>query len=116
MKIIDNLQAKTSSGVDGLSVKLLKLIKDDVASSITLIINQSFQSGIFPDQLKIAKVIPNFKKDHSAKLDNYRSISILPAISKVFEKVSSINCRNILLQTNYSVMANMGLGKGIRLN
>ena len=81
MKIIDNLQAKTSSGVDGLSVKLLKLIQDDVASSITLIINQSFQSGIFPDQLKIAKVIPD-----SAKIDNCRPISILPAISKVFEK------------------------------
>ena len=87
MKIIDNLQAKTSSGVDGLSVKLLKLIKDDLASSITLIINQSFQSGIFPDQLKIAKVISIFKKDDSAKLDNYRTISILPAISKVFEKI-----------------------------
>ena len=54
IKIIDNLQAKTSSGVDGLSVKLLKLIKDDVDSSITLIINQSVQSGIFSDQLKIA--------------------------------------------------------------
>ena len=38
MKIIDNLQAKTSSGVDGLSVKLLKLIKDDVASSIIIIL------------------------------------------------------------------------------
>ena len=63
MKIIDNLQAKTSSGVDGLSVKLLKLIQNDIASSITLIINQSFQCGIFPDQLKIAKVIPIFRKD-----------------------------------------------------
>ena len=83
MKIIDYLQAKTSSGVDGLSVKLLKLIKDDIASSITLIINQSFQYGIFLDQLK---VIPIFKKDDSAKFDNYRPIAILPAISKMFEK------------------------------
>ena len=72
--------------VDGLSVKLLKLIKDDVASSITLIINQSFQSGIFPDKLKIAKVIPIFKKDDSAKLDNYRPIYILPAEFRPFLK------------------------------
>ena len=54
--------------------------------NITQIINQSFQSAIFPDQLKIAKVIPIFKKDDSAKLDNYRPMSILPAISTVFEK------------------------------
>ena len=52
-----------------------------------MIINQSFMSGIFPEQLKIAKVIPIFKKGDAPIFSNYRPISILPAISKVFEKI-----------------------------
>ena len=55
-EIIDGLKAIRSCGVDGLSVKLLKLIKDEMSTSLTLVINQSLLSGIFPDQ--IAKVIP----------------------------------------------------------
>ena len=57
-EIIDSLKAKSSCGVDGLSVKLLKLIKDEISTSLTLVINQSLLSSIFPDQLNIAKVIP----------------------------------------------------------
>ena len=87
MEIIDSLKAKSSCGVDGLSVKLLKLIKDEISTALTLVINQSLLSGIFPDQLKIAKVIPVYKKDDPAIFSNYRPISILPAISKIFEKV-----------------------------
>ena len=44
-------------------------------------------TGIFPDTLKIAKVIPLFKKGDNLILDNYRPISILPSISKLFERV-----------------------------
>ena len=47
--VINNLKTKTSCEEDGLSVKLLKLINNDICSSITLIINQSFMSGIFPE-------------------------------------------------------------------
>ncbi len=44
-------------------------------------------TGIFPDKLKIAKIIPLHKKDDETLFTNYRPISLLPAISKIFEKV-----------------------------
>ena len=68
------------------SGKLLKAIKYETSKAITHIINLSLHTGIFPDKLKLAKVIPVFKKGDRTKLDNYRPISILPAISKIFER------------------------------
>ena len=66
---------------------MLKMIKNEISQPITLIINQSILSGTFPDKLKLAKVIPIHKKGDDTKIDNYRPISILPAISKIFERV-----------------------------
>ena len=53
---------------------------------MTLIINQSCMSGVFPDKLKLAKVIPLYKKGDSTITDNYRPISLLPTLSKVLDK------------------------------
>ena len=86
VNIIDGLKTKSSCGHDGLSVKILKQIIYELSSPITLIINQSLNTGIFPDRLKIAKVIPVYKKDDAKMFENYRPISILPAISKILEK------------------------------
>ena len=69
------------------STKFLKSIKTEISPAITHIINQSLNTGTFPDNLKLAKVIPIHKKGDNKVFDNYRPISILPAISKVFEKV-----------------------------
>ena len=86
-KVIGNLKSKSSSGHDGISSSLIKEAKDQISNIITLIINQSISTGIFPDKLKIAKVVPVFKKDDIHLPGNYRPISLLPAISKIFEKV-----------------------------
>ena len=62
IQIIKNIKASRSIGHDGISSELLKLINNDISACITLIINQSIKSGIFPDRLKIAKVTPIYKK------------------------------------------------------
>ena len=49
--------------------------------------NVSFELGVFPDKLKIAKVLPVFNSDDPSLFSNYRPISILPCLSKVFEKL-----------------------------
>lgn len=85
--IIDKLAPKTSFGFDGLSTKLIKTVKDALIKPITIIINQMINTGIFPDKLKIAKITPIFKKEDKTLFTNYRPISLLPAISKIFEKV-----------------------------
>ena len=53
-KTINNLPAKNSSGCDGISSKLLKVIEPVIIKPLTLLINQVLNSGIFPDKLKIA--------------------------------------------------------------
>lgn len=86
-KIIDGIKPKSSFGTDGISSKLLKTLKPVLSVPLSLIINQCFSKNIFPDCLKIAKVIPIFKKGDNKHFSNYRPISILPSLSKIFEKV-----------------------------
>ena len=69
-----------------MSTLIMTNISPLILSPITLILNQSLSSGIFPDRLQTAKIIPLFRKEGPHKLDNYRPISPLPAFSKIFEK------------------------------
>ena len=87
VKTLHSIKSKSSSGHDGISTKLLKFLSPPLISPLRVIINQSLITGIYPDKLKIAKVIPLFKKDDKAKTDNYRPISLLSFISKIFAKV-----------------------------
>ena len=86
-KIIDNFPSKNSCGYDGISLRLLKFCKLTIIKPLMLIIRQVLNTGIFPEKLKIARVIPIFKKGNEELFGNYRPISILPAISKIIEKV-----------------------------
>ena len=96
-KIIYNLPPKSSSGCDGISTKLLKVIAPVIIKPLTLLINQVLNTGTFPDKLKIAKVIPIFKKGDPSLFENYRPISLLPVISKVLEKIIALQSADSLI-------------------
>ena len=85
--IINILNPSKSVGPNSIPIKLLKIIGSSVSLLLALLVNQSFQSGIFPDKLKIAKVISLFKKGNPELPSNYRPISLLPIFSKLFEKL-----------------------------
>ena len=63
---------------------------------LSQIINESFRIGIFTDKLKIATVIPIFKKGDASKNSNYRPISLLSVFSKIFEKIMHERLYNFL--------------------
>ena len=87
MQLISKLKSKDTKGHDLISNNLLKAIKHEIVKPLTFIINQSLKTGTFPDRLKVARVRPLFKKGDNQLITNYRPISILPLLSKIFEKV-----------------------------
>lgn len=84
---INLLKNKRSTGVDEISVKLLKSISDFICEPLAYLINRSLNSGIFPDVLKLACVIPLYKKEDPLKVENYRQISLLSTLSKLLERL-----------------------------
>ena len=78
------LNCKKSVGYDSVPQRLLKAGAMQLS---TKLINNSITSCIFPDSLKCAEVIPIFKKDDIMNKNNYRPVTVLPCISKVYEGV-----------------------------
>jgi hypothetical protein len=87
INVTRKLKPKTSSGSDGVSTKLLIKTIDEIVNPITHIINISLQTGIFPNELKCAKVIPIHKSGDPSILNNYRPISLLSSFSKLLERI-----------------------------
>ena len=82
---------RKAPGYDNISMRVIKHSFHLISAPLANIINLSIVKGIFPDKLKLGKVIPIYKTDDPSLFVNYRPISLLPNFSKFFEKVM-YNC------------------------
>ena len=85
-KIISNLNAKKATGADNISAKLLKSCAASISRPISNLVNIAFSKSQFPVGIKVAQVLPLYKKKDPLNKENYRPVSILPTISKIFER------------------------------
>ena len=102
----------SSPGFDGIPSILVKRTINLYLKTITLIINQTFYDGVFPKELKIAKVIPIYKSGSTMELNNYRPISVLNIYSKVFERIMYDRLTQFLDKYNILYQNQFGFRQG----
>ena len=81
------LKKKSSSGLDNIPMRIIISTIESTAKVLSFLINLSFESGIFPKHLKIAKVKPIRKINDNDEVSNFRPISLLSGFSKIIEKI-----------------------------
>ena len=99
-KIIKKLQPKLSYDANGVSTKMIKFIGDEITLPLSHIFNISLREGVFPQKLKMCRVIPIFKAGNELDCDNYRPISLLSSISKILEKIVAQKLISHLLEND----------------
>ena len=97
LNLISTLNNNKSSGPFSIPTDIFKMTGNIMASPLTEIINLSFSTGSYPNNLKIAKIVPVFKnKGSNLQCNNYRPISLLSNINKIFEKIMYTRLYNFL--------------------
>lgn len=85
VEIAGKIKNKYSSGDDELPTTIMKESVGSIKEILAYIVNNSLKFGVFPDQLKLAMIIPIHKSGTKTIMENYRPISLLPSFSKIFE-------------------------------
>ena len=84
---LNKLCRSKATGLNNISAKIIRECADLISVSLCDLFNKSLLSGIFPDDWKCARVTPLFKQGEASDLNNYRPISVIPVIAKVFERI-----------------------------
>ena len=109
--VIRSLDVNKSSGADGIGSRLLKDNMYLLCEPLVYIYNLSIMNGVVPDALKIAKIIPIFKKGDVHLACNYRPISLLSIFNKILEKLIHRRLSNFLLKNNILYKHQFGFRK-----
>ena len=91
LEVVGKFKNKRSTDSNTIDMSTLKEVFDSVLKPFTYICNKSFLTGIFPDEMKMAKVIPIFKSGDIHTISNYRPISLLPQFSKILLFVNRLD-------------------------
>lgn len=86
-KILKGLSGRKAAGYDEIPAKFVKGLGCKLVKPLTCLINRCIMTNTFPNQMKRANITPIFKKKDKLNKDNYRSVNLLPVISKIFEKI-----------------------------
>ena len=89
-----------SVGVDNIASFFLKLALLSIENSLTLLFNTSIETSAFPDLWKIARITPILKEGDKADKSNYRPISALPVIARLFEKLVANQVNQHMVDNN----------------
>ncbi len=87
LNLLCGLSSNKATGIDKISCRIIKIAAPAIADSLTHIFNQAITLSSFPDQWKVASVTPLYKNGQRNIPGNYRPISVLPAISKIMERI-----------------------------
>jgi hypothetical protein len=98
--VIKSLKNSKAYDIFDISTHIIKTIVDLIVHPIVNVFNTAIQEGVFPDLLKISKINPVFKKGDKLDISNYRPISILPIISKIFEQIILVRLNKFLNHLN----------------
>ena len=93
---ISNLKIAKAVGPSSIPVSIFKILKGTLSEPLQMIFNASFLTGIVPERIKLARVIPVFKKGSQVSLSNYRPISLLSIFNKLLEKLVLSRLSNYL--------------------
>ena len=100
LDILQILKLGKASGLDSISHHMLKKTCNTVCVPLSLLFNLSLSKSEFPMQWKTASVMPLFKKGDTSAISNYRPISLLSAVGKVFERIVFKEVFNHLISNN----------------
>ncbi len=100
MKIISKLGSGKSAGHDNIKSDIIKKVAGEIAFPLSMIFNTSLSTGVVPDDFKIAKVVPIYKKDNPEIFGNYRPVSVLPCLSKILERIVYNRTYDFLCKNN----------------
>ena len=115
-KIISSLNTNKSFGSYSIPTKVLHLLNDQISNHLATICNLSFFTGVFNAILKTAKVIPIHKKNSKLEVSNYRPISLLSNIDKIFEKLMHSRLIEFLEEKQILYYRQLGFRKGSSTN